>query len=559
VARSQHTSAEEAKVTSHIDSEQIALYVDGALESSRAVSEHLKGCAQCRAAQGEISGLLADLSALPTSREPSRDLWPAIAATMAGDTDTTLANLREAIATRQIATATRLIDGLLDCLRRLQRADPNAPALLNYFAQWMDLGFTDRDCQGMSAVMLLRSCFARIPHHPWLGLLGSDIVHLRIVEGIIAVYSEDYDSAIRHFSAVVALELDVADADLLVFAERALARAYTRQGQYTKAREHVEHALALAGAAERSEMAAACAVLKAWLLFQVGKNDEAVALLNLAETVLRETDDSLSLANIGAALGRIERRMGRYGASARLYVESIEQYRRCKHRRNHLARALVNFAFVNRLLAVRVESGQRDVEVSDADPTGDLRKQAAHALDEAEYIYGASRDGRGRGMVLLVRAYLEMDSGHWSRAEFAAAEAYELGRRYGDLVLRIRARVQQCRVVHTQRQVSLGDPLKAVLDTESVDGWIEEAMHLAATTELEHLRANTLTWRGITHLQYAARVADAHACYDEAKQRLQTLNVGDYALDELRLLKAMLEDAGPLARKPPMGLITRRG
>lgn len=547
-------------MTTHIDPEQIALYVDGALEgpSARAVSEHLKGCPQCRADQGDTSRLLADLAALPTSREPTRDLWPGIAATLAADTDTILANLRDAIGTRQIATATRLIDGLLDSLRRLQASDPNASALLNYFAQWMDLGFTDRDCEGMSALMLLRRSFARLPRHPWLGLRGTDIVHLRMVEGILAVYSEDYDNAIRHFSAVIGLELDVTDADLLVFSEWALARAYTRKGQYTKAIEHVEHALALADSAERSEMAAACAVLKAWLLFQTGKNDEAVALLNLAEAVLRETDDSLSLANIGSALGRIERRMGRYGASARLYVESIEQYRHCKHRRNHLARALVNLAFVNRLLAVRVESGQRDVDTGDADPTGDLRKQAAQALDEAEQIYGASRDGRGRGMVLLVRAYLEMDAGHWSRAEFAAAEAYELGRRCGDLVLKVRARVQQCRVVHTQRQVSQGDPLKAVLDAESVDAWIEEAMHLVATTELEHLRANTLTWRGITRLEYADQVADAHACCDQATQLLQTLNASDYALDELRLLEAMLGEAGPFARRPPMGLINRR-
>ncbi|MBI3448206.1 MAG: zf-HC2 domain-containing protein [Acidobacteria bacterium] len=43
-----------------------------------AVEAHLAGCAACRAALEDLEGLVAKLSALPRTSEPSRDLWPNI-------------------------------------------------------------------------------------------------------------------------------------------------------------------------------------------------------------------------------------------------------------------------------------------------------------------------------------------------------------------------------------------------------------------------------------------------------------------------------------------------
>jgi hypothetical protein len=60
--------------------------VDGTLSASehRAVLEHLRGCAECRAEEARLRALLAAAAALPREVVPERDLWPTIAARIGG-------------------------------------------------------------------------------------------------------------------------------------------------------------------------------------------------------------------------------------------------------------------------------------------------------------------------------------------------------------------------------------------------------------------------------------------------------------------------------------------
>lgn len=66
-------------------------HADGVLSPARAaeVERHLAQCADCRAESEALAALLASAAALPPAREPSRDLWPGIAARLTGGPEAT--------------------------------------------------------------------------------------------------------------------------------------------------------------------------------------------------------------------------------------------------------------------------------------------------------------------------------------------------------------------------------------------------------------------------------------------------------------------------------------
>jgi anti-sigma factor RsiW len=67
--------------------ERLDDYVDGLLSpaDARAAEQHLASCADCRAAEQKTRRLLAHAAVLPRSVAPTRDLWPGIERTIAGE------------------------------------------------------------------------------------------------------------------------------------------------------------------------------------------------------------------------------------------------------------------------------------------------------------------------------------------------------------------------------------------------------------------------------------------------------------------------------------------
>jgi len=61
-------------------------YVDGTLAEREAaeVARHLAACGPCREEERRLRAILAEAAALPREMEPRRDLWPGIAARIAG-------------------------------------------------------------------------------------------------------------------------------------------------------------------------------------------------------------------------------------------------------------------------------------------------------------------------------------------------------------------------------------------------------------------------------------------------------------------------------------------
>lgn len=70
----------------HLTDETLNDYIDGELPEPerQAAAQHLTGCPECRRAHESLTDLLRDAAALPTSVEPERDLWPAIADRITG-------------------------------------------------------------------------------------------------------------------------------------------------------------------------------------------------------------------------------------------------------------------------------------------------------------------------------------------------------------------------------------------------------------------------------------------------------------------------------------------
>ena len=94
--------------------------------------------------------------------------------------------------------------------------------------------------------------------------------------------------------------------------------------------------------------------LESWMLFQNGELKEAVRVLQEAESVLRETDDWITLGNIQSAYGRIALREGRYDHAMQYFEASIDRFKRRESLAGYLARSLTNMAQAKRFLALQL-------------------------------------------------------------------------------------------------------------------------------------------------------------------------------------------------------------
>jgi tetratricopeptide (TPR) repeat protein len=546
---------------SEIAAEQLHDYLDGRLsdEEAREIRDHLLDCCICREHESELRCLLARLAELPTTAEPKRDLWPAIAAQVKTP-DPFLADLSEAIAQRRVRDAANLVHGEMNRIVALNPLKENAAALLSYFTQWMEMGAAH--CPIMpyvSYLKLARECLQRFPRSPRPRLSQIDSAHLRTVEGILAMHDEEYAEAINHFDHVLRLGDEINDPDLVAFAEGAIARAHTKNGAYVKAENFIDRAIGTALRSRRKEMVAVLSVRKAWILFQRNRPKEAAETYARAETVLRETDDHLTLGNVDAARGRLTRRDGEYYAALKAYGHALRHYKRCGSAQHpNLARALTNIALLRRLIALRLSTAP-DQELADIDEETSRsiqrqRKKAFTHLRHATAIFERERDYRGRGSVLLISAELHTDSGDLDTAASELARAYELGEEKNDRILMARSRLQQCILQNTKARISQ-EPIRSYFYAEQARSFAEGANELAAKyTQNMRLTAHTFIWHGITLMNPHLLDPDqASKCYQAAYDLLKPPDANiyfvkptgrDYVWDDLQMLGVKLKAAG---------------
>jgi len=361
--------------------------------------------------------------------------------------------LKENLVSRQVSSGISVLDEHAHLFSSISPAQPRAAALVGYVAQWVDIGY--------GAPGLLEQLLARFPKEQRASLSLADYLQLRMAEGLLALLRDHPDEALQHFDLVLSMQEEIADKELVAIAHFWNARCHRKKGEYDEALKRAAVGREFAQALGYPRMAAVMRVLESWLLFQKGQYRDAARILDQAESVLRSTDDDITLGNIYSAHGRMIRRQGHYHEALKLFARAVEHLERRNPRHRNLARTLTNIAYVQRLVAVQIgrhidaererrqggkAQGARGHKQSQLRQHEELRASAFANLDRAEQIYRLHEHHHGIGSIMENRGLLYFDVGDLDNAGTHAAKAYELGKEANDSILMARARLLECEV-----------------------------------------------------------------------------------------------------------------
>ncbi|MBZ5665041.1 MAG: tetratricopeptide repeat protein, partial [Acidobacteriia bacterium] len=329
-----------------------------------------------------------------------------------------LSELREHVAAREIERGIACLQSHKDLIAKLDPSQENAARLLAQIAIWTDIGFNGPP---------LRHLLKRFEH--WKTgsrsrLSIGDYLCLRMAEGMAAMVEEAMETAIGHFDFVLSLEKELDDRFLLAIVYFWKGRCLRRRGEYGEALIYTAKGRDLALALKHRRMAAVMQVLESWILFQQGKWKEAVRISQAAESVLRETDDHVTLGNIQSFYGRMARREGRFDKAIEFFERAIQHYGKRDPRHPNLARSLANMALAKRGIALQLQKridrdaqrrrktsaggegnaspAKRDLHQQDyRSRLTQLRREALEHLDAARDIYEQRPSHHGVGTVYL--------------------------------------------------------------------------------------------------------------------------------------------------------------
>jgi tetratricopeptide (TPR) repeat protein len=393
-----------------------------------------------------------------------------------------LDKLNAALVDRRIADGFQLLARADKELEALQPADPHAAAYLLCIAQWVDLGFRSID--------YLNGIAARFVDVRRGQMSICDYLYLRMVEGHLAFLAEDAE-AISIFNFVLQTETTILEPYLMVVAHFWKCRAHRRQGEYEPALHHIREAKRLAREMKAAKLVAVTNIHESWLLFQRGERREAMRLLDLAESELKSTGHALSLGNIESARGRFVRRSGEYTKALAHFEKAVALYSSAFADHPNLARALVNAAYVKRLIALDLLHRSKSGKARGADHARYLEicQDALALLARAGEIYSRQHHHSGTGSVLVNAGHLHLDSGDIDRAESEAAKAYRLGEERQDHILMARSRILQATVQNERVEEQVGESADLSLHGHLARSHSEDAIALAKLTQNNRLLA----------------------------------------------------------------------
>jgi tetratricopeptide (TPR) repeat protein len=403
---------------------------------------------------------------------------------------------------RRISTGKSMLDRAEASLARLDPADPHAARVLLLVAQWVDVGYRDH--------RLLDFLLLRFPADCRKRLSIADYLRLRMVDAFRALSVEDVDSAVDSLDFVLKTETDLPDEGLAALAHFWKGRAHRKKGEYETALLHIVRARELAQKSNDEIFTAIIQIQESWLLFQKGMRKEALRLLSHAESILEATDHYVALGNIESARGRIVRRSGEYTQALEHFDRAIALYAQGDLNHPNLARALVNAAYVRRLLSLQL---RRKIDAR-AQPGGagtsagagsglraryqQISHQAILDLRRAREIYALHVHAGGTGNVLFNLGYLHLDRGDIDHAAHEAGEAYRLGLEKNDHILMARARILQAAAENARVEEQLGEDVDIAVYANLALQHSEEALGLARGTQNRRLLAGAWIARGAT-------------------------------------------------------------
>ena len=459
-----------------------------------------------------------------------------------------LPRLRDDLINRRVGSGLSFLESRRAEIELLDPGEKGAARLLGYLAQWVDLGF--------ASPALIKDILSRFPRSARSTLALTDYIHLRMAEGLVAMYAEDFEQAIRHFEFAGSLDQDLADAELLSYSNFWIARCLRQSGRYDDALAYAGRAEQLARDAGFEYVAAVIQVLESWLVFQKERPKDAVSLLHKAEAVLGRTDDSITRGNIQSAHGRIARRAGKYQRALEHFALAIDEYKKQDPRHRNLARSLVNVATVKRLIALQLQrSLDRDTALRQTGrPRPDsaasaarvrthiaeLRTEAFQDLDEAFGIYQEQQNRRGLGAIHINRGFLHLDQGALDLAAREAAEAFRGGEEKADYIQMTRARLLQCMIENAKHEEQIEEASGPNQAARMAEEHARDAIELARHTQNPRLLARGYVWHGITLASDFFKDLDAaRQCCDTASALLRP-GGEEHVWEDLKELRARI-------------------
>jgi tetratricopeptide (TPR) repeat protein len=470
-----------------------------------------------------------------------------------------LSQLQEHVAAREVERGIACLRSHQDLINKLDTSQGNAARLVAQLAIWTDIGFTGPP---------LRQILKRFEAAERSKLSIADYICVRMAEGMAAMVEEAMEPALAHFDFVLSLKEELDDRFLLAIVYFWKGRCLRRRGDYDEALIYTGKGRDLALELEHPRMAAVMRVLEGWLLFQQGKWKEAVRISQQAESVLRETDDYVTLGNIQSFYGRMARREGRFDKAIEFFESAIRDYGKRDPRHPNLARSLANMALAKRGIALQLQkridrevqrrrktSTSRSPSSEDKpSPTGQnsrshdyrgrlaqLRREALDHLKAAQAIYQQRPNHHGAGTVYLNAAYIHLDSGDFQRAEEEAASAYEVAEEKQDYILMGRARILQCMIENAKVEEEIGEGADPGSHARRALEFSQEAIDLAKHTQHHLLLANAHLWQGLTQCNsFFDNPEAARASYDLARASCGANQPDNNIAQDLQTLSAKI-------------------
>jgi tetratricopeptide (TPR) repeat protein len=397
--------------------------------------------------------------------------------------------LEAALFKRDIATGFRLLDEAFPTNEASEADADVSISLLLCVAQWVDLGYrTLAFLEALEAPHLTRD---------WSGLPLLDYVKLRMVEGYRMLATERLDEAIDVLGVVLQIGYGILGDYLLFLGNFWKGRAHRKLGDYDHAANNFAAARQAAEQAGAAKLIAVTKIHESWLAFQSGKRQHAFDMLADAERELLPTGHSLSLGNIESARGRFVRRSGDYAGALHHFEAAMKRYQVGCPDHPNMARALVNAAYVKRLMALELRP--RDGQANGVVHAKSLRmsREALRLLEEAGRIYGLHQHQSGSGSVLVNAAHIHLECGDIDQAATEAQRAYDLAHDKGDQILMARAKAVQSAVELARSEEQLGDEPNIGLHAHAAVDHAEAAIALALHTQNKRLLCEAYIARGL--------------------------------------------------------------
>ncbi len=462
-------------------------------------------------------------------------------------------DLTRALSLRRVSDGVVMLDKAEGAWSRLTPSHSYATELLLLIAQWVDVGYRDHH--------LLEALLAKFPAECRRRMALEDYLRLRMVEGFLALSAEEVDTAIEALDFVLRAEPGIGEGHLLTLAHFWKGRAHRKKGEYELAFKEIVCAREQAQMShEDAVFTSVIQIHESWLLFQKGLRKEALRLLSHAEVTLKDTDHYLARGNIESARGRIVRRSGEYAKALEHFDRAIATYSAGNPNHRNLARALVNSAYVKRLLALQLRKridaralkpgqarGERQFSGVPAATAATLRSRYQQLCDEAisqlrqaREIYALHGHSGGLGAVTVNSGYLHLDGGDIDCAAREALEAYRIGQEKNDQILMARARVLQAATENAKIEEGLGEEVDTALHANHARQFSDEALTLAKHTQNRRLLAAAYIAGGMTAAnEFFQEWELARQCVSEATD-LIGVGENDHLLDDLAALKSQI-------------------